>query len=219
MTQKVDMISISFGLHERNFDMIDPWIREADHKKILIFASACNDGNREAVSYPANDRSVFSVRAVDGNNKLTGFSPDPTKREYNFAILGTNLESTWPTRLTSPLSTADQGPKIRSISGFACATNYMTGTSFAAPLMAALIANVYAYYRENYNKVWEGAGMAHRPKLECFVGVQKVLKAMTIQVNECRVIAPWRKGFASYGDESGDDNIYYPLKQALRAKD
>jgi hypothetical protein len=182
---------------------------------VAIFAAACNEGDRSGVSYPANHRSVFSVRAINGLAKHPDFNPDPTKGKLNASILGTNILSTWPTKLCKSDSPNDnEGPKERNISKIPCATNYMTGTSFATPLMAALIANVYSYYREHRPKIFTDALADWQPKLQCFDGVEKMIRAMSENKGDHTVISPWKAGnnFCDYSQ----GGIYWPMQHALK---
>jgi hypothetical protein len=207
----VDIISISFGFRETVENSINDLIDLAYSKGKVIFAAACNDGGRDLVSYPANHNLVFSVRALDGNGRDASFNPFATEDDPNFCMLGTSLLSTWPTKFgTSPESTTNKGIKERTFSKVQCMTNYMDGTSFATPLTAALIANVYSYYRQYGTRMYP---MQPRPKLECFQDVKKVLKTMSERQAPYSLLTPWKRPniFCRYNDVGID----WPLMHAL----
>jgi hypothetical protein len=207
----VDIISISFGFRENFKNSIDDLIDLAYGKGKIIFAAACNDGGRDLVSYPANHELVISIRALDGNGREASFNPFATKNDPNFCMLGTNILSTWPTKLgPSPESTTHRGIKERPISRVQCMTNFMDGTSFATPLTAALIANIYSYYREHGPKIFPSEP---RPKLEVFQNVKKVLIAMSEERGEHLLLSPWKEPniFCGYNE----DGINWQLKHAL----
>lgn len=98
-----------------------------------------------------------------------------------------------------------------------CMTNYMAGTSFATPLAAALIANVFSYYCEHQSRVFHNYLDRTTYKSKCFTGVRKVLTKMSEEVGEFMVISPWKKSnhFANYVDDDGDLNV--SLKGALKS--
>lgn len=214
---EVDLISISIGIHQKHINVVSEAIGDAERKHVVIFASACNDGERKGISYPANHRSVFSVGAVKGYGSKTDFTPSGTKRKSTYCILGENILSTWPTKLgPAPGATENIGVTVRPFSNpkIDCMTNYMTGTSFATPLMVALIANFYAYYREHYDYIWKGMKPDYVTRLDSFDGVEKLLLAMSEPQGNVSVVAPWKDPnmFWTYKVEG---NVYVPLKNAL----
>lgn len=203
-TRKVNIISISFGLSKKYQRAMDDLIGTAvAQKKIVIFPAACNEGGRRGVSYPANHHLVFSVRAVDGLSRQANFSPFASERSSNFSILGTNILSTWPTKLSSSRqSSENEGPWERDISRSMCMSNYMAGTSFATPLMAALVANVYAYHRQHRESIFAGESNDSNLDLERYEGVERILTAMSSEDRKFRVISPWKdeNNFSNYKD-------------------
>jgi hypothetical protein len=189
----VDIISLSFAVHGSELKgEIEALIEHAyanRTKKTIIFAAACNDGGLEPVPFPANHELVFSIRALTPYAKDTQFNPPPTKYDPNFAMLGVNVLSTWPTHLAASLTaiaSGTTGPQLRDIEGIKCTTNYMDGTSFAAPLAAALVANVFAYHIEH--------GKTFVPKsyqVQSFASVKKILLLMSDETYHLRPIMPW----------------------------
>lgn len=165
-------------------------------KKTVIFAAACNEGGRRPVPYPANHHLVFTIHALTGYGKPAEFSPYGDPFKPNFSILGTDILSTWPTKLQDPNIVdlhAKTGPRVRNIDGVTCMTRYMSGTSFAAPLAAALVANVFAYYIEHRTQIvpkWDRSN-AHLYRVQTFDGVRKVLLRMSSRRKEGYDIMPW----------------------------
>lgn len=171
--------------------------------RTIILAAACNEGGREPVPYPANHTRVFSIRALTGYNKDADFSAFTDSWDANFSILGTHVLSTWPTQLYNPKTVGSQdldGPEIREFgeegSKVKCVTHYMNGTSFAAPLAAALLANVFAYHREHKKDIAPDPSMEddYTFQLQRFESVMKLLKAMSLVAGAVHILTPWRQG-------------------------
>jgi hypothetical protein len=213
----VDLISLSMGMTYKHKADVDKAIANAESKNVVIFASACNDGERKGISYPADHRSVFCVGAVKGYGSKSDFAPRGTRRKNVFCILGENILSTWPTKLgPAPGATEDVGVFVRPFSSekINCMTNYMTGTSFATPLMVALIANLYAYYREHEDNIWKDIQYDYLTKLCSFDGVEKLLYTMSETQGNDSVIAPWKDPIIFFTYEV-EKNIYSALRQTL----
>lgn len=167
--------------------------------KTIIVAAACNEGGREPVPYPANHDMVINVRALTGYGKDADFSPYPMKYDPNFSILGTHVLSTWPNRLPKPgpfISESPTSTKLADIEGVECMTNCMDGTSFSAPLIVALIANVFAFYFEHKSKIvppqYQSNSYAY--EVQNYKAVRKILLHMSQEHGRINVVCPWKTG-------------------------
>jgi subtilisin family serine protease len=185
----VKIISMSFGLNSSD-DLIDECIADATKAKVILFAAAANHGNRQSVSYPAAEDQVICVNASDGNGKSAPFNPPPRSGFPNFSILGMNVQSTWP-------AFQDEAPEAKQKKGTLLSTKlkgtskYMSGTSVATPIAAALTGTLFAYSQANVD------GNAHSQ----FVrrrGVRGVLEAMSNTTQGFQDIVPWGGRFWSY---------------------
>lgn len=115
---------MSFGLDSRDTE-IDKAIRAAVNANISIFAAAANDGGNRPRAYPANkSHGILCIHASDGMGNDGGISPTPMKKRDNFTTLGISIPSRW---------------KKKPV--------YISGTSFATPIAAALAADVLEFAR------------------------------------------------------------------------
>ncbi|KAF2196216.1 subtilisin-like protein, partial [Delitschia confertaspora ATCC 74209] len=183
---EVDMVSMSFGLTNEDPE-IKRQILRAYEKDVPLFAAACNDGSRKAVSYPANHILVYCINACDGDGKEAFFNPPARPNSLNFSILGMNVQSAWPAfEGGDPASKQKKGCFISQEKVLRGTTaKYMSGTSVATPFAVALVASVCAYERVN------AALVSSEQKVKSHEGVKKLLKGMSRTVNGFDTIVPW----------------------------
>lgn len=125
------IINLSLG-GDSSSSLVGEAIKYANEKKVLIVASAGNDGPYDnSIDYPSWDGSIVSVGAIDvaltvPDWSSRGFNTKTDPKELNskdlwFVAPGVNIESTW-------------------IDG-----NYaiLSGTSMASPHIAGLIAKLW----------------------------------------------------------------------------
>ncbi len=116
VSQQVQVINISLG-GERNA-LVEAAIQRVTGIGIGIVAAAGNGGSDAMPSYPAAEEMVIAVTAVDRENRI---APAATKGDYiDLAAPGVDL---W---------VAAENQKSR----------YMSGTSMAAPLVSAALAQL-----------------------------------------------------------------------------
>ncbi|KAF9879164.1 hypothetical protein CkaCkLH20_03397 [Colletotrichum karsti] len=112
--------------------------------------AACNFGNTRAnVSLPARMDGVFKIFACDHKGNASTMNPQPlsSNRDYGFSILGCEIESTWPMKLRE--ESEKTGLKIVEKPKPGGLWTTMSGTSFATPIAAALVAITYQFHDEN----------------------------------------------------------------------
>ncbi|EFX04389.1 extracellular serine protease [Grosmannia clavigera kw1407] len=121
--KKVHIISLSLGIDMDNNRELGRAIQAARDSNITIFAAASNGGGNKPRSYPASRPfGVICVHASDGLGNKGGINPTPLKRGDNFLTLGIGIESKW------------KGNDV-----------IKSGTSFATPVMVAIVANVLKF--------------------------------------------------------------------------
>ncbi|KAK8131810.1 hypothetical protein PG984_008248 [Apiospora sp. TS-2023a] len=131
-----DIINLSLGF-TRGIPSIDDAIKSATNANILIFAAASNDGANSTHAYPAWHSRVLCIHSTDGYGNRSRFNPSPDDHGEGggcldgFSIVGEHVSGAWP----SNLSPENDNACRRRISG----------TSFAAPVAAALAACVLEF--------------------------------------------------------------------------
>jgi Subtilase family len=151
----VDILSMSFGWHERNLQINKALGKAQDHQ--VMFAAASNDGERghSGPTFPAQKLRVFCINACDALGTPANFNP-PALKGNSFMTLGLGIESYWKSERV-----------------------YKSGTSFATPMAAAMVANALEFTRHQ-------CGTAPIPDEACaflnsFDGVRKLIELMTNQ--------------------------------------
>ena len=197
------MIVMSFG-----FDEPIPLIHDAIDRASktdnppLFFAATRNDGAHKPMAWPARDRLVIGVSSTDGNGNPSPFNP---LAEYTDTILHAFGEGV-------PVWAADP----RNPDGYS--TQYVSGTSYAAPVAAALAANLLGCVRmvmETSSKEYQ-AIYSHVPgKLRRMDGMLAVLRRRMQMRHECGLesLLPWH----FLNDERLENNkILEDIAEALR---
>jgi subtilisin family serine protease len=113
-----DVVNLSFGGGESR--LLGLAIRKLYQQGIILVAAAGNGGRDSPVAFPASREEVIAVTALDAKKRI--YSQAPTSASVSLAAPGVDV---WAAGLKG------QG-------------RYMTGTSFAAPWVTALVALVRA---------------------------------------------------------------------------
>lgn len=119
------------------FDEPIPLIREAidkaskAEKPPLFFAATRNDGAHKRMAWPARELSVIGISSTAGDGGVSTFNPSENQARSILYALGEGV----PVKVTDP-----DNPD-----GFT--TKYVSGTSYATPMAAALAANLLGCIR------------------------------------------------------------------------
>lgn len=133
-------MSFGFPRDLTHLHNIEEKLRLASEKHTIMFAAASNHGNHTPMTFPASHPSTIAVRSVNGFcTRGSEFNPthDVSRSTCRaFAVMGENVESTWPIHL-------DSGRKKQQ-----------TGNSVATPILAAIAANVLELVQVQLNDQW-----------------------------------------------------------------
>lgn len=176
ISQGCNIIIMPFGIERctrlpKGFDEISEAIGNAHDAGILMFAAASNCGANSSRTYPAWDKRVICVHALDGRgspsrslNPAVDDSP-----EDNFGTLGVAIKSSWQNKVV-----------------------YKTGTSFATPVAAGIAALVLDFMDQSFalEKLDE---VQYRTFRKCHGMQQLFRKFLSREMNNCgyRFVAPW----------------------------
>jgi len=160
-----DIISLSFGLDDSARPKLKPVLEQLNDRGKLVFAAASNSGGDGRRTYPAKELGVFAIHAT----KVGGLSPENLNPPRdgapdNFGTLGWRIPSRWDRKDV-----------------------YITGTSFATPIAAAIAANLLSFVRR---------APASRQPLYFFgyTGMRRLLKRLSSEVDKHEYIRPWKDG-------------------------
>jgi subtilisin family serine protease len=148
---------MSFGSENMSAEIRNA-VEDACKQNVILLAASGNCGNLKEVSYPAQLDSVFKIFATNEHGFAAGFSPpdDVCNSDYSYFTLGSNVVSTWPSNLQE--QARDDGIDLfcyNSGNGHDCSRGgcdvrtVMSGSSFATPIAAALVAIIYQFYDAN----------------------------------------------------------------------
>lgn len=156
-TWQTKIISMSFGSEDMSCEIRDA-IDEALKRNVILLAAAGNSGNRRDIPYPASEDGVFKIFAANSSGYTADFS-SPTgdhDQHHSYFIFGCGVVSTWPPSLREKAEDeelevfcydykdghkhSEDGRDIWTV---------MSGTSFATPIAAALVAIIYQFYDAN----------------------------------------------------------------------
>lgn len=119
--QEKIIVNISLGFEEKEFQ--EKIIAEISKLKNIILIAAAGNNNSQQISYPAKFENVLAVAALDSGEKMAGSNYGP---EIDFAASGI-IEIT----------------QRHYLPALNYSRNYkLTGTSFAAPQVTALVADL-----------------------------------------------------------------------------
>lgn len=169
---RVDIIIMSFGFPGDHPDIpqLEKKLEKASQNHTIVFAAACNHGNTRPATFPATSNYTIAVRSVNAMcTRASEFNPsrDPCATyNHNFAVVGEDVDSTWPKHLDS------KGRK------------HQTGNSIATPILASIAANILEFtlmrlgdgdWDERKRRIWEKMrrqpnGMGIRNALACLTG-------------------------------------------------
>ncbi|KAL6811969.1 peptidase S8/S53 domain-containing protein [Trichoderma sp. SZMC 28015] len=166
---EADIVSMSFGLEDRSDVVLDAILAAYKEKKILL-AAASNGGGNDGIAFPANQREVICVFATDGKGNPSPFNPTFTPEMDDGSYFST-------------LGEAVEVHQLSELGRAACAKICKSGTSFATPIAAGIVANLL-----DYAKAKKNIGEENLRRLHSFSGMISVLK----------LLAPKKRGGHNY---------------------
>ncbi|KAI0543459.1 subtilase [Xylaria curta] len=129
---EVDMIVLCFGFDGRINLIRDAIDRASKAKKPPIFLAATrNDGAHKLMAWPASSRSVIGISSTDGSGDASSFNPSDKDVDPILYAFGEGV----------PVEATDPGNPDNYV------TQYVSGTSYATPVAAALAANLLGCVR------------------------------------------------------------------------
>ncbi|KAJ4123171.1 hypothetical protein NW768_009699 [Fusarium equiseti] len=129
---QVDMIIMSFGF-DKAIRSIRDSIDEASRAKKapLFFAATRNDGAHKSMAWPATEMSVIGISSTTGDGTISTFNPSEGQTGSILYAFGEGV----------PVQVAHPNDPAKSV------TKYVSGTSYATPVAAALVANLLGCVR------------------------------------------------------------------------
>ncbi|EXK27691.1 hypothetical protein FOMG_15919 [Fusarium oxysporum f. sp. melonis 26406] len=163
-----DIITMSFGLGDAAMPTLRPVIKKLKTAQKLIFAAASNSGGNGKRSYPANEAGVFAIHATKGDGSTPeNLNPPRLHGPDNFATLGWKIPSSW------------NGDKV-----------FISGTSFATPVAAAMAANLMEIICRTPT---ESNGRGSR-RVGGYGDMRRLLLKMQHEVGNYQYLRPWAQG-------------------------
>ncbi|KAF5246036.1 hypothetical protein FAUST_1447 [Fusarium austroamericanum] len=118
-TFNVHIVNMSFSIPKTS--AVKKIIKEAENDGVIMFVAASNKGINTGRSFPATLDTVLCIHAADGKGNKGGMNPDPEPHRDNFSTLGVAIPSIWENGV------------------------YLSGTSYATPVAAAMAAVILAF--------------------------------------------------------------------------
>ncbi len=150
---RVSVVSISFGMPKFDY-LLSKKIQEVIYNDVIIVCAALNDGRKykQSITYPARLGHVLCIGSCNKDGRHSSFSPGG--RELDFLAPG---EDMWAPTIGGP-----------------AAYSSVTGTSFAAPLVAGVVCQIVQNLRDQQPLIFD--------RLHNVWGMREILKLMsTIQ--------------------------------------
>lgn len=121
---------MSFGFDER-VPVINQAMEQSTRakKQPLYFAATCNDAAHKPIAWPAREANVFGISSTDGDGHISTFNPHDNEAYPIFYAFGDGVE----------VQCKDANGNF--------STKFISGTSFATPIAAALVANLLTCVR------------------------------------------------------------------------
>ncbi|OTB13976.1 hypothetical protein K445DRAFT_368160 [Daldinia sp. EC12] len=177
-----DIIVMSFGLGQAPIPVLQALISNLVRQNKLIFAPASNSGGNEERAFPAREPGVFAIHVSDGHGNKAGINPNPAKEGFNFSTLGNAIDSMW------------EGKEI-----------YITGSSFATPIAAAIAANALEFIKHTLTKEGDNPGYFYN-----YQGMEALFDCLSNERDRYNYVKPWRKYL--WHRDTKDEETYYALK-------
>ncbi|PHH59389.1 hypothetical protein CDD81_3328 [Ophiocordyceps australis] len=163
-TWKTEIISISIGCEGTR--SAREALREAIRKDVIVLAATGNSGDSLSPAFPNNEDRVFKIYSASLRAKPDDMSATPTDSKFSFHSLGKDIPSTWPGHLVPKLASdvfyrcktrereEKRGKQTAHVCSEKCRTYAaMSGTSFSAPIVAAMVAIIYQFYNTYSSKM------------------------------------------------------------------
>ncbi|PON20790.1 hypothetical protein TGAM01_v210298 [Trichoderma gamsii] len=160
--RKADIIVLSFGLDPTS-GMKESIKRLVEAGKI-IFAAASNSGGNQTRAFPANQDGVFCIHVSDGLGNKVGINPTPVSDD-NFSTLGNAIDSKW------------KGDEV-----------YINGSSFAAPVAAAIAANALEFIRHHLTAAGDRPMEFYTPKV-----MRDLFQCLSDRIDGYDYVKPWKR--------------------------
>ncbi|KAJ0310494.1 hypothetical protein COL516b_002299 [Colletotrichum fioriniae] len=200
-----DIISMSFGFPRIKTPEFRTVIRNAIFKNKILCAAAGNSGNTKPhVPFPARLTDVFKIFAADHQGGKCSFSPrSGLDGDFCFSILGHDVVSIWPEALkdkdTESALKVVEKKNSKKHPGLWVA---MSGTSFATPIVASLIAILYQFYDANKAEIDFGPALEFKTVEAIRIILLKM--CMAPAADQHNYLNPW-VGRDNYFNFSGEE--------------
>ncbi|KAI1123342.1 hypothetical protein F5Y10DRAFT_270207 [Nemania abortiva] len=192
---QVDIISMSFGCETDVTVVADALDRASSvqhedsssriqRKKIILLAAASNNGRNSKRTFPARHEGVIAIHSLDGNGNDEG-GMNPSREGYfeNFGTLGLGIKTSWDELRFQPTPSLDIPGNVAPV------TKYKSGSSYATPIAAGIVANCIEWI--DYMKAKGRLGPLQYASLRQPRGIRLMLKKQSAIVGDILSIAPW----------------------------
>ena len=170
--KRIHIVTMPFRLSENN-QQIRRLIDVLKLQNVICVAAAGNDGLNQSTGYPARYNSVLTVGSVDSYGRISNFST--SDQSVDVLALGEEV--------LVPVNHSESGGTSQALD--TCYLKLDSGTSFAAPAVAGLIALLLQYARK-YSK--DGTAIEHITDLDVLKQLFK--KYMIIETEQGKLLQP-----------------------------